>query len=143
VNGDSLAIAQLAPLRMHSQKPDLAGAMLGVRVADASRFGTLVIDQNGMLEAFREKQDGKGVVNAGVYLLKKGALARFPQKQKLSMEYDVIPALLGDGANIAVEVAEGAPFLDIGTPESVARADSFIAENRSALIFPFTAADAS
>lgn len=41
------------------------------------------------------------------------------------MEVDVFPSLLARKADLRV-VAVDAPFLDIGTPESVVQAESFV-----------------
>jgi D-glycero-alpha-D-manno-heptose 1-phosphate guanylyltransferase len=46
------------------------------------------------------------------------------------MEHDVFPALLAAGARLVVHRCR-APFLDIGTPESVALADSFVRQHFS------------
>lgn len=48
----------------------------------------------------------------------------------LSLERDVFPALTSSGALIKVLRME-APFLDIGTPESLTAADAFVRENRA------------
>jgi len=42
-----------------------------------------------------------------------------------SFEHDVFPALLARGARIAVRVCD-APFIDIGTEDSLAQADAFV-----------------
>jgi D-glycero-alpha-D-manno-heptose 1-phosphate guanylyltransferase len=143
VNGDTLVLADIAQLMTSVAAGQRDGAILGVRVADASRYGSLEIDDHGMLGAFAEKRPGEGIVNAGVLLLKKSALDGFARGEKLSLENDILPDLLRNKQKIAVHVAEDAPFLDIGTPESAAQADDFIARNRASLIFPFTRGDAS
>ena len=115
-------LTSLATLIVAAKNAD--GAILGVRVGNAKRFGTLRT-KDGMLLGFEEKRDGKGVVNAGVYLFRPTALERFPRKAPLSFEYDVFPALVAACARIAVMRCQ-APFIDIGTEESLARADEFI-----------------
>jgi NDP-sugar pyrophosphorylase family protein len=46
------------------------------------------------------------------------------------MEYDVIPALIGRGARIYIHsVDANTPFLDIGTPETVAQAEGFVSRH--------------
>jgi D-glycero-alpha-D-manno-heptose 1-phosphate guanylyltransferase len=44
------------------------------------------------------------------------------------MELDVFPALLQQGARLMVHVGS-APFLDIGTPESLGEAEQFVARH--------------
>ncbi len=127
LNGDSLVKTDLAPVRRRVADESLDGAIVGVPMTDTSRYGTLDIDGKGRLRGFFEKRPGSGVINGGVYLLKRDLLARFPTGSPMSMEVDVIPGLLVQGARLAVAVSER-PFLDIGTPESVVLADEFIRE---------------
>jgi D-glycero-alpha-D-manno-heptose 1-phosphate guanylyltransferase len=126
-NGDSLALAPLQPLYEAAQSAD--AALLGVKVADAARFGTLRTE-GGALRAFEEKRPGAGLVNAGVCLFRRRTLERFPRGTPLSLEFDVFPALLASGTRIAVVACEAA-FLDIGTEEALARADGFVRGNMS------------
>jgi len=126
-NGDSLALADLSPLFRALDEPDTQAAILGVRVDDAARYGTLQTDPSGRrLARFAEKRPGAGLVNAGVYLLRTACLQNLPRNCPLSFEFDVFARLLDGGASITV-VAVDAPFLDIGTEESLLRADRFIA----------------
>lgn len=128
-NGDSLVLTDLGPLMSALDDRTVEGALLAVRVADASRFGTLKTDGGGRLLGFAEKHPGAGLVNAGVYLFRRAALARFPAKRPLSFEYDVFPALVSQNVKIAVVSCE-APFLDIGTEETLSQAGAFIEKNR-------------
>lgn len=124
VNGDSLTPVGLSPLIARARNCD--GALLGVKMADAARYGTLTLDESGRLLKFAEKRPGAGIINAGLYLLSRSLLEGFPRNRKLSMEEEVMPDLIAQGVNLSCEVAENAPFLDIGTPESVAQAEGFI-----------------
>ncbi len=125
-NGDSIAIAKLDVLLDQTRLlDDFDGAMLGIRVPDASRYGSLSINNRGVLEGFLEKKPGKGIINAGVYLLNNKLIDKFPSKVPLSFEYDVFPHLLSIGARIKVMALE-APFLDIGTEGSLKESEMFI-----------------
>ena len=128
LNGDSLAPAELDEMFESFDKPEAAGAILGVRVADASRFGTISQDARGELAGFSEKKPGAGVINAGVYLFRSSVVDRFPKNMPLSFETDVFPALIAGKARLKVCVTD-APFLDIGTPESLPLAEEFIRRN--------------
>jgi len=128
-NGDSLVLAELAPMIASLEDQTIAGALLGVRVLDASRFGTVDADPSGCLTRFAEKHPGAGLVNGGVYLFRRAALAGFPAGRPLSFEYDVFPALVSQNRKIKVVSCE-APFLDIGTEESLAQADAFVAQHK-------------
>jgi D-glycero-alpha-D-manno-heptose 1-phosphate guanylyltransferase len=125
LNGDSLAFANLGKLAGALNSPSIMGAILGLSVPDATRYGTVRCDMEGNLTGFAEKQPGRGVISAGVYLLARQALDLFPQFMPQSFERDVFPAWIKQGTPIRVLPVE-APFLDIGTEESLAKAEGFI-----------------
>lgn len=133
INGDSLALASLESLMRSLKEPGPAGSLLGVRMSDAARYGTLLCDHQGHLKSFLEKRPGRGVINAGVYLLQPSTIQRFPTHTPLSFEVDVFPALIEKGLRMDVCV-EDAPFLDIGVPESLAQAGDFIQQNMNAFV---------
>lgn len=133
LNGDSLALAPLEQMIHSLNPPGVSGVILGVRVADASRYGTVSFDADHTLTGFNEKKPGAGVINAGLYLLKAGVVAQFPTKMPLSFETDVFQALIKRGVRLKVCVTD-APFLDIGTPESLSQAESFIRQNQQEFV---------
>ncbi len=125
VNGDSLAVTDPRPLLEPIVRGTAEATVLGLGMEDASRYGTLEFAADGVLSAFREKQPGRGVINAGVYAFTGRTLAAMPAGVKQSFEYDVFPRLV---AERRVRVAPtDAPFLDIGLPETLAAADDFVA----------------
>ncbi len=120
---------QLAAMFAAAGAAGIGGAMLAVRMADASRYGTVSCDAGQVLTGFNEKKPGAGAINAGVYLFAAEVVERFPAKTPLSFETEVFPALINGGVRIKVCEME-APFLDIGTPASLAQAEAFIQQNR-------------
>ena len=128
LNGDSLVVAPLEKLLSSLDHPEIEGAILGVPMADASRFGTLSQNVSGDLTGFNEKKSGAGNINAGVYLFRDATLKKFPAKSPLSFEMDVFPTLIASGARLKTVLSE-APFIDIGTPESLPQAENFVREN--------------
>lgn len=130
LNGDSLVVAPLQKFFAALDQPENEGAILGVPMADAARFGTLSQNADGDLTSFNEKKPGAGNINAGVYLFRDSALKKFPAKTPLSFELDVFPALIRGGAKLKTVLSD-APFLDIGTPESLPLAENFIRQNRA------------
>ena len=54
------------------------------------------------------------------------------EPKAMSIEFDCFPRWLADGARIGVLAAK-ADFLDIGTPETLAKASAFIEANRAVL----------
>lgn len=127
-NGDSLIFTDLNPFFDCLNDEKIEGAILGLTVEDASRYGSLKFDDDYNLISFAEKQDGKGVINGGVYLFKNSILAKIPPQKPLSFEYDIFPSLLNQGCRLKVYTTS-APFLDIGTPETLIQAEKFIADN--------------
>ncbi|WP_373480052.1 nucleotidyltransferase family protein [Geminocystis sp.] len=127
-NGDSLIFTDLKPLYNLLENKEVDGVILGLSLPDASRYGSLKYDDDYNLISFAEKQQGKGVINAGVYLFKHSVINKFPDKKPLSFEYDVFPKLLNQGCKIKVHITE-TPFLDIGTPETLIQAENFILNN--------------
>ena len=130
-NGDSLVLANLTAFCASLDQNNWDAAILGVHMNDAARYGTVKVDAQNRLVAFHEKRPGAGLINAGVYLFRAGVVDRFPNKAVLSFETDVFPQLLAQGVRIGVHAA-AAPFIDIGTPDSLESANAFIKQHRSA-----------
>jgi D-glycero-alpha-D-manno-heptose 1-phosphate guanylyltransferase len=124
-NADSLLLADLCPAWEVFSRPEVDGVVLGLPQEDASCYGTLVTGPAGRLLSFQEKRPGPGLVNAGVYLLKKRLRPTLPAQTPQSMERDVFPRWLAAGMDLRV-VACSAPFIDIGTPESLRGAEEFL-----------------
>jgi D-glycero-alpha-D-manno-heptose 1-phosphate guanylyltransferase len=127
-NGDSLIFADMKPFFACLEDPAVSGVILGLSMSDASRYGSLVYDRDYQLMSFAEKKPGAGVINAGVYLFRHNLIAQFPQNTPLSFEKEVFPSLLNNGVKFKVCIVD-APFLDIGTPLSLAQAKDFIVNN--------------
>lgn len=128
LNGDSLVLADLAPIFDCLKENLVDVAMLGVKVADAARYGTLDVSGDNSLVGFKEKQPGVGLINAGVYLFRKKILDLLPRGEDISFEIDVFPKILAQ--NVSVKVIEvAAPFIDIGTEQSLRDASVFIEKN--------------
>ncbi len=131
-NGDSLALAPLKPFLDSLETRNCAAGILGLHMEDAARYGTIKANSEGMLEAFHEKRPGSGLINAGVYFFRDETLSLFPQKPVLSFETDVFPHLLSKGVRIGV-YETNAPFIDIGTPDSLATATAFVHQHHQLL----------
>jgi len=132
-NGDSLALADLAPMLTALASGAADAAILGLRVDDGARYGSLETADDGRLLRFAEKRPGPALINAGVYLFTADLLRQFPPTRPLSFETQVFPALLETGARIAV-LSTAAPFLDIGTEETLPRAGAFINANQGCFL---------
>ena len=127
-NGDSLVLADLSGVWRLLADPAVDGVVVGLEIDDASRYGGLDVDGGDRLLRFAEKRPGAGLINAGVYCFRRRLLAAFPPQRPLSMETDVFPALLRQGAKLVVHRSQ-APFLDIGTPESLGQIEEFLSRH--------------
>ena len=128
LNGDTFAFAELGPAVRLLADPALGGVIFGRAVPDTSRYGSLKLDAAGNLERFEEKRPGQGLVSTGVYLFREDLLLDWPERRPLSLEHEVFPALTARGVLFRV-VEMNAPFLDIGTPESLSEGDAFVRAN--------------
>jgi NDP-sugar pyrophosphorylase family protein len=127
-NADSLVLADLAGAFGLLARPEVDAVLVGVHQDDAGRYGTLRTGADGRLLAFEEKRPGGGLINAGVYLLRSRLRPALGGESPLSLETTVIPRWLSEGRDIRVFPCR-APFLDIGTPESLDAAEAFLAEH--------------
>jgi D-glycero-alpha-D-manno-heptose 1-phosphate guanylyltransferase len=127
LNGESYCGADLRPLYAYHVSRDSEATLLLVRCADTKRYGRVQTDDEGHILRFDEKGAGKGpgMINAGVYLVKRYLLQSIPEGEPVSLERDVFPSWIG--RNFYGYEGTG-PFLDIGTPESYALAEQFFSE---------------
>ena len=132
LNGDSLCLGGVESLLSLSNEAEVSAGLIGVHQDDTSRYGSLDFDaQSKRLHGFREKVAGSGHINAGVYYFRRSALQAFPRDAVLSIEHDIVPQLLARRCDVRVVPVRDAPFIDIGIPETVKAAASFIEANRA------------
>ncbi len=123
-NGDSYCAADLSQFLQYHKERRAGVTMLLTEVDHTGRYGRVECDRQGRIVRFVEKGDchGPGTINAGVYLFERELLQSLVAAQPKSLERDVFPRLIGRGL---FGYAGGRAFLDIGTPESYARAEAF------------------
>ena len=122
MNGDSFLETNFHRLiRFHRRHAGLV-SIATLQVQDASRYGTVRVDAGGRVLSFSEKTGRKfaGLVSGGVYVFSCPVLEHIPQGPA-SLEKDVFPNLLNHGV-YALE--QRGMFIDIGTPEDYARAQT-------------------
>jgi mannose-1-phosphate guanylyltransferase len=121
LNGDILSEFPLGEmLRWHHRKRAEATLTLSA-VADPSRFGLIETDRDGKVRRFIEKPSPEeatvNTINAGCYLLEPSFLRQMPDRMPLSIERDVFPRLLKNGARLYGYLNRGY-WADIGTLRS-------------------------
>ncbi len=122
MNGDSFLELDFRQfIRFHRDHGGLI-SMAVRRVPDATRYGTVQLDAHHRVTGFSEKKGAQvpGIVNGGVYLFNHATLEHIPQGPA-SLEKDIFPHLLERGV-YALE--QHGMFIDIGTPEDYARAQT-------------------
>ena len=126
MNGDSWIGADLSMFMAAHRDTGAAATLLCVHVDETGRFGRVDIDQNCQITAFREKQDdgGPGLINAGVYAFSTAGWEMIDANEGPSLERDVFG--VQPPSTLAAYNAGTVPFLDIGTPESLAIAAQVI-----------------
>ena len=129
LNGDSFCELDLGAFWKTHLEQRMAASMVLRYEEDTRRYGRVTLSPNGRLENFLEKSDllRPGWINAGIYLLPKEWIARVPVAQLVSLERDLLPTWLSEGI---YGFPSSGRFIDIGTPESFARAGEFFADAR-------------
>ncbi|MEL0119678.1 MAG: sugar phosphate nucleotidyltransferase [Opitutae bacterium] len=95
------------------------------KVEDCGRYGTVSTNATATIQRFEEKKGipKSGEINAGIYRIQSSMRKYFPRQEAFSLERDIFEplsktALLGG-------ISYKAPFIDIGTPESLKAASTF------------------
>lgn len=121
MNGDSFCDVDFEQfLGFHMNKNSSASLVLA-SVSDTSNFGTVKLVNHDSIIQFREKKKGKGLVNAGIYLINKTLIEKIPLK-KISLEKEIFPTWIGKGF---YGYKSNKDFIDIGTPQNYKKAEQF------------------
>lgn len=125
VNGDVLTDLDVTRLvRFHVASGAEATIDLHT-VDDPSRYGVVVTDVAGRVEAFVEKPPADEApsrrINAGTYVFERSVLDRIPDHRAVSVERETFPALAADQALYALD--GDAYWLDAGTPATYLQAN--------------------
>ncbi len=125
LNGDSYVEWNLAAAVELFERKDAAVLMVLLAVPEVGRYGSVTIDPDGRVIEFVEKGSctGMGLINAGVYLLRKEIVAALSADEPVSLERDVFPKLLP--GRVYGLVTDGI-FIDIGIPADLQRAQTVL-----------------
>lgn len=122
LNGDSFcnfSFEFFFPFHVRNQA-DIS--ILLVTQDDCSRFGSVVLDDSFRVQTFHEKSNstGPGLVNAGIYLIKRSLIQELRSGENLSLERNIFPNLIA--RRFFGYIADVTTFIDIGTPQSFSQA---------------------
>ena len=129
LNGDTWFPVNLPALLAFHQQSEAGVTLAAARVPDVSRYGALEVDDAGRVLAFAEKgRQGAGVINGGVYALRRELLRDWAPGEVFSLERDLL--LPAATRSLVRAWPSDAPFLDIGVPEDLARAEHILPQNK-------------
>jgi len=130
LNGDSYVDWSLVLMLERFTAKDAARVVVLQAVADVTRYGSVAVDEDGRVTQFVEKGAlvGPGLINAGVYLLRKQIVRELPVGTAISLEREVFPRLLD--RRVYGLVCTGL-FIDIGIPDDLKRAQVLLASRVS------------
>lgn len=135
VNGDVLTDIDVGELAAFHRSRGAEATVALVGVDDPSRFGVVVTDDRGQVQAFVEKPAPgtapSNQINAGAYVLEPSVLDRIEPGVRVSVERQTFPALAAEGTLFARSF--DAYWLDTGTPEAYLRAHDDLLRGRRGL----------
>lgn len=118
VNGDVISDFPLVELVDAHKGNDGAATIALTPVEDPSRYGVVVRDPDGRVQAFVEKPPADEApsrwINAGMYVLDLAVLDLIPGDRPASIERETFPVLVQEGLLYAV--ANDGFWVDAGTP---------------------------
>ena len=126
LNGDTWLDVNFGDMEVAANTaPPTVDAIIAVkRMREFDRYGTVDVDAGGMITAFNEKRPcTEGLINAGVYLLRRRALKGMPER--FPLESGWFECVVENRALRAIKCDGG--FIDIGVPEDYERAQSMLA----------------
>ncbi|HIG94555.1 MAG TPA: NTP transferase domain-containing protein [Nanoarchaeota archaeon] len=116
LNGDSYSDVNLNEFIKFHEIQKTPGSMVLQSLDSIEHYGNVEL-QGNLVTEFKEKaSQGKGLINAGIYLFKPEILDQIPESTKISLEKSVFPNLVKD-KKISGFVHDGY-FMDIGRPET-------------------------
>jgi len=138
LNGDVLMEAPLGELMAFHRGRGARATVTLTEVADPSRYGLVLTDDEGAVTAFVEKPEpGAAVaveppfwINAGAYVLDNWFAEMVPYLERVNIERAVFPKLVGNG--LYAWRCSGY-WNDIGTPESYLAANMHISGGATVL----------
>jgi D-glycero-alpha-D-manno-heptose 1-phosphate guanylyltransferase len=136
LNGDTFFEVDLARLQLqHAQaRSDWTFALF--RTGESGRYMGMDVAADGRIAGLRSGSAASGqLANGGVYLVERGALqaAARPAEGRISLEDDVLPALLAAGLRLC-GFESGGRFIDIGVPQDYERAGRMLAAAPAAAV---------
>jgi D-glycero-D-manno-heptose 1,7-bisphosphate phosphatase len=123
MNGDTLFPINLLDLPLHAR--DAVATIALLRTAPGGRYGTVDVAEDGSVHGFKARSpESAGPISAGVYVLDRAIVEAIAPGRSVSIEAEVFPQLAAEGRMRGA--LYDAPFIDIGVPEDLERAQTEI-----------------
>ena len=120
LNGDTLFRVDFERLFNHFTASNSLLTIALKEMHDFDRYGTVLVNDAGVITGFREKRPmAIGLINGGVYLMRTSLFALKPLPEKFSFEQEILEAEYLRG-RFHAELFDGY-FIDIGIPEDYER----------------------
>lgn len=119
LNGDSICKVDLNEFVNFHEANNASTSLALTTIDDVREYGSVVINDKCEIGEFKEKTDhsgGPGLVNAGIYLFVKEMLKTLEPQQKISLEHDVLPFMIG---HKMFGFVTDQTLFDIGTPKNL------------------------
>lgn len=130
MNGDSFCEVNLKDLWEWHHARQASTTIVLTHQPDSTRYGRVSLSSDGTIMSFEEKgiTTGAGWMNAGIYVFNLEMVCAIHHAiHAVSLEREIIPSWVGQ--RLYAYQSHGR-FLDIGTPESYAQANTFFADKR-------------
>lgn len=127
LNGDTLFNIDFEHFDTFSQTKETVLSVALRHEKEVSRYGSVEINPEGKILAFTEKSkaSGEGLINGGIYSLKKNWLKSLSLPKTFSFEKEILEKLYKDNEFYGLPFNEY--FIDIGVPEDYERAQQELA----------------
>lgn len=122
VNGDTYLALDIPALMEAVAEHQLALAL--VQAVDVGRFGAVQVDGPTVVALLEKGGTGPGLINGGVYAVRRSLVDALPSEPRFSFESDFLePRLAHLGPGFVVSPG---PFFDIGVPHDYAAAAALL-----------------
>jgi NDP-sugar pyrophosphorylase family protein len=137
LSGDGLHDIDItAAVRAHRDKGALATIVLS-RVDDPSEYGVAVLDARGFITGFQEKPAREDALsdlcNTGVYIFNTSVLDRIPAGEFYDFGDNLLPELVGEGAQVLGVVHDGV-WNDIGGLDAYRESNLYLAAEAGLIV---------
>lgn len=119
LNGDTLFDVDFASAILQLKTSSRA-VIFSKWVNNASRYGTLTVEDEKIVSFEEKKKANSGLINGGIYFLKKDSLNTFPLNSYFSLENDFLISLAK--RKQLNHIRGNGYFIDIGVPEDYIKA---------------------